>query len=81
LNEFGVTGSWTKLFAFGPLIGIDNPLGFWKNDSMFLEKTDGQLVLYNPSTQEMINLQIDGVPKSLQVIPYTESLVSLRGGI
>jgi len=59
LLEFGVRESWTKLFSIGPLMGIDKPLGFWKNDSMFLRNDEGQLVLYDPSTQEMTNLQID----------------------
>lgn len=51
-------------------MGIDKPLGFWKNDSMFLGNDESQLVLYDPSTQEMTNLQVDGVPESLQMITY-----------
>uniref|UniRef100_A0A2N9GW05 F-box domain-containing protein n=1 Tax=Fagus sylvatica TaxID=28930 RepID=A0A2N9GW05_FAGSY len=81
LHEFGVEESWTKLITIGPLTQINRPLGFWKNEySLFLENTDGQLVLYDFSTQEMTDLHIDGIPSSLQMLTYMESLVSVRGG-
>lgn len=38
---------WIKLFSIGPLMGIDKPLGFWKNDSMFLGNDESQLVFYD----------------------------------
>ncbi|XP_075657446.1 F-box/kelch-repeat protein At3g06240-like [Castanea sativa] len=79
LLEFGVRESWTKLFTIGPLMGIAKPLGFFKNDSMFLENNEGQLLLCNLSTQEMTNLQIGGVRKSLQIITYIESLIFVKG--
>ena len=72
LLEFGDRESWTKLFTIGPLMGIEKPLGFFKNDSMFLENNEGQLLLYNLSTQEMTNLQIGGVRKSLEIVRNTE---------
>ena len=81
MHEFGVEESWTKLITIGPLTQINRPLGFWKNEySLFLENTDGQLVLYDFSTQEMTDLHIDGIPSSLQMLTYMESLVSVRGG-
>uniref|UniRef100_A0A2N9J7V0 F-box associated domain-containing protein n=1 Tax=Fagus sylvatica TaxID=28930 RepID=A0A2N9J7V0_FAGSY len=81
LHEFGVEESWTKLITIGPLTQINRPLGFWKNEySLFLENTDGQLVLYDFSTQEMTDLHIDGIPSSLQMLTYMESLVSVSGG-
>jgi F-box interacting protein len=81
LHEFGVEESWTKLITIGPLTQINRPLGFWKNEySLFLENTDRQLVLYDFSTQEMTDLHIDGIPSSLQMLTYMESLVSVRGG-
>jgi hypothetical protein len=68
LNEYGVKESWSKLFTLGPLTGIRKPLGFWKNQTMlFLESSDGQLVVYDTSTEEMSNLQIDGEPFSLHI--------------
>ncbi|XP_041017162.1 F-box/kelch-repeat protein At3g06240-like [Juglans microcarpa x Juglans regia] len=79
LHEYGVTESWTKLFSVGPLTGVFRPLEYWRNDIIFWEKDDGQLALYDPSTKEMTNLQIDGELLSLQIIPYMESLVSISG--
>ncbi|XP_035551505.1 F-box/kelch-repeat protein At3g06240-like [Juglans regia] len=79
LHEYGVTESWTKLFRVGPLTGVFQPLEYWRNDIIFWEKDDGQLALYDPSTKEMTNLQIGGELLSLQIIPYTESLVSISG--
>ena len=73
LLEFGDRESWSKLFTIGPLMGIEKPLGFWKNESLFLINNDRQLLLYDSSTQEMTNLQVDGLP--LQMITYVESLI------
>ncbi|XP_059435560.1 F-box/kelch-repeat protein At3g06240-like [Corylus avellana] len=81
LNEYGVKESWSKLFTLGPLTGIRKPLGFWKNETaLFLESSDGQLVVYDTSTKEISNLPIDGEPYSLQVITYVETIVSVKGG-
>ncbi|XP_023880217.1 F-box/kelch-repeat protein At3g06240 [Quercus suber] len=60
LLEFGVKESWSKLFPIGPLMGIEKPLGFWKNESLFLRNNEGQLLLYDPLAQKMTNLQVDG---------------------
>ncbi|KAG7969292.1 hypothetical protein I3843_07G023800 [Carya illinoinensis] len=79
LHEYGVTESWTKLFRVGPLTGVFRPLEYWMNDIIFWEKDDGQLALYDPSTKEMTNLQIEGESLSFQVITYMESLVSISG--
>ena len=78
LLEFGVKESWTKLFTIGPLMGIEKPLGFWKNESLFLRNNEGQLLLYDPLAQKITNLQVDGRP--MQMITYVESLISLKGG-
>lgn len=60
-------------------MGIEKPLGFLKNDSMFLENNEGKSLLYNLSIQEMTNLQVGGEPKSLQMITYVDSLISVKG--
>lgn len=78
LLEYGVKESWIKLFTIGPLMGIEKPLGFWKNESLFLRNNEGQLLLYDPSAQKITNLQVDGRP--MQMITYVESLISLKGG-
>ncbi|KAB1202160.1 hypothetical protein CJ030_MR8G020238 [Morella rubra] len=83
LLEYGVKESWTKLVTVGPnLTGFIQTLGYGKNDTIFFDKSEGELVLYDPSTKEMRNLQIGyAVYLSLQLIPYEETLVSVRGGI
>jgi F-box interacting protein len=76
LLEVGVKDSWTKLFTIGP--GIPRPLGFWKNGTMFLENVNG-LVLYDPSTKEMTDLQIHHRHRdSMQLVTYMETLVSVK---
>ncbi|KAK7822236.1 f-box/kelch-repeat protein [Quercus suber] len=79
LLEFEVRDSWTKLFTTGPLMRIDKPFGFLKNNSMLLKNNEGQFLLYNLSTQEMTDLRIGGVSKWLQVINYKEILISFKG--
>ncbi|XP_059436780.1 F-box/kelch-repeat protein At3g06240-like [Corylus avellana] len=84
LLKVGVKDSWNRLFTIGPSIArIHQPLGFWKNDTMFLTKIDsGQLFLYDPSTQQMTDLQIHGHSdsKEMQLVTYMETLVSVKGG-
>ncbi|XP_059436778.1 F-box/kelch-repeat protein At3g06240-like [Corylus avellana] len=84
LLKVGVKDSWNRLFTIGPSIArIHQPLGFWKNDTMFLTKVDsGQLFLYDPSTQQMTDLQIHGHSdsKQMQLVTYMETLVSVKGG-
>ncbi|XP_075657611.1 F-box/kelch-repeat protein At3g06240-like [Castanea sativa] len=80
LLEFGVRDSWTKLFTIGPLMRIDRSFGFLQNNSMLLKNNEGQLLLYNLFTEEMTDLRFGGVSsKWLQVIPYMESLISVKG--
>ncbi|XP_059439385.1 F-box/kelch-repeat protein At3g23880-like [Corylus avellana] len=76
LLEVGVKDSWSKLFTIGPFTDIMRPLGFWKNGIMFLEKCDGQMVLYDPSTKQMTDLLL-GHSWS-QLITYMETLISVK---
>ncbi|XP_062161894.1 F-box/kelch-repeat protein At3g06240-like [Alnus glutinosa] len=79
LLEVGVKDSWTKLFTIGPFKEIERPLGFWKNETMFLVKDDEQLVLYDPLTKEMSNLLIGyGVTGWTKLVTYMETLVSIK---
>lgn len=81
LLEYGVKGSWTKIVTVGPLTGVIQTLGYGKNDTIFFDKSEGELVLYDPSTKEFRSPQIGHAALlSLQLIPYEETLVSLRGG-
>ncbi|XP_038725472.1 F-box/kelch-repeat protein At3g06240-like [Tripterygium wilfordii] len=77
--ERGVKESWVKQASIGPVPGVERPLGFLKNGGLFLEDLEGQLVLYDPSSQQLKNLQPRGGKDSLQVVNYVESLVPING--
>ena len=72
LLEFGVRESWTKLIKIGPSLDLERPLGFWGYGRMFMESKEGQLVLYDPSTNTGKIFPFDGLKGSLQVALYTE---------
>jgi hypothetical protein len=81
LLKVGVKDSWTRLFTIGPFAGdMYQPLGFWKNCTMFWNKFGGQLVLYNSSTKQMTNLQIHGEEDSMQLVTSIETLIFVNGG-
>ncbi|KAK8607238.1 hypothetical protein V6N13_052982 [Hibiscus sabdariffa] len=48
--------SWTKQFNIESVSGVERLLGFWKNGELFLESSDDELVLFDPSTRELKNL-------------------------
>jgi F-box interacting protein len=76
--EYGVEESWTKQFKIGPISGVDRPLGFGNNDNLLLVDHKGKVVSCDSNTHEIKNLNIRGVPLSLQVINYVPSLVSVQ---
>ncbi|KAK8510450.1 hypothetical protein V6N13_100473 [Hibiscus sabdariffa] len=74
-----MSGSWTKQHSFESVPGVERPLGFWENGKVFLESSDHELVLFDPSTRELQNLGVDAYPKKMQIIVYVETLVPLNG--
>lgn len=79
--EYGVQESWTKLFKMGPISGVNRPLGFSKNgDWLLLVDDNEELVSCNLDCKHAIkNLHVIGIPYSLKVINYVETLVSVQG--
>ncbi|XP_015168124.1 F-box protein CPR30-like [Solanum tuberosum] len=77
-NEMGVENCWTKLQRIGPISRVERPLGFWKNGELILENSSGQLVIYDPSNQEMKTLGFYGKRGKLEIVVYKESLVSVN---
>lgn len=67
---------WVKRFTVGPFIEAYNPLGLWKNGEIFLESIAGELLLYDPSTQEMRDLGLRGL--WFYVHCFQESLLSIK---
>ncbi|XP_059670660.1 putative F-box protein At1g32420 [Cornus florida] len=71
-------GCWTKQLSIGPLLDVEASFGIWKNGELFLRISTEELVLYDPNTREIKNLQYR-CNSSLQAFMYMESLVSVRG--
>ncbi|KAE8674675.1 Detected protein of unknown function [Hibiscus syriacus] len=74
-----MNGSWTKQFSVESVLGLERPLGFWKNGELFLESSDQELVLFDLSIQELRNLGIHAYQKTMHITTYVESLVPLNG--
>ncbi|KAE8663089.1 F-box and associated interaction domains-containing protein isoform 3 [Hibiscus syriacus] len=74
-----MNGSWTKQFSVESVPGVERPLGFWKNGEMFLESSDHELVLFDPSTREIKNLGIHADRETMRIVAYVESLVPING--
>ncbi|GMI70328.1 hypothetical protein like AT3G06240 [Hibiscus trionum] len=74
-----MNGSWTKTLSIESVPGVERPLGFWKNGELFLESSDHELVLFDPSTRELKNLGIHAYRETMQIIGYVESLIPING--
>ncbi|XP_040934154.1 uncharacterized protein [Gossypium hirsutum] len=76
-------GVWTKQFSIESIPGVVNPLGFWKNDELFLLNTNYEVVLFDPSTHELkvlgINTYLDHHREYVSLFFYVESLVPING--
>ncbi|XP_058215714.1 putative F-box protein At3g16210 [Rhododendron vialii] len=69
---------WTKEVTIGPLLGVENPLGVWKDGGLLLQsRTTAELVVSDPITGEIRNV---GIEDPVLVFIYSESLVSVDGG-
>ncbi|KAL9461733.1 hypothetical protein AB3S75_004681 [Citrus x aurantiifolia] len=69
--------NWTKKLTLEPLVGTSKPLGFWKNGGFLVETNSDQIILYDPSTEEMKNFGLNS--HCFQVRNYTETLVPIKG--
>ena len=86
MNEYGIKTSITRLYTIGPVSGVEKALGFWCNGGVFMESSNGELLLYDQFTQQFKNLGVSSksvcpfIDICMQVIIYKESEVSLKGG-
>ncbi|XVF69221.1 hypothetical protein PTKIN_Ptkin11bG0063500 [Pterospermum kingtungense] len=71
--------SWTRKFNIQSIYGVERPLGFWKNGELFLEGSNGELVLFEPASRKHKNLGFHGHLYTMQLIAYFESLVPING--
>jgi F-box interacting protein len=66
--EFGVNESWTRLIIIQLPLHLEIPLRFWKNGELFMENSEGQMVLYDLLAQTETNLQFEGYGGTLKVV-------------
>ncbi|KAH7847804.1 hypothetical protein Vadar_030432 [Vaccinium darrowii] len=84
LNEEDIEVSWAKKFSIEPFQGLDWALGFRQNGEFLLQSSCGQMMSYNLYSQERkeyeVHDQVRGRPRPphIQVLLYTESLVSVK---
>ncbi|KAL1080287.1 hypothetical protein V6Z11_D10G283300 [Gossypium hirsutum] len=76
-------GVWTKQFNIKSISGVVRPLGFGKNGDLFLRDTNDEVLLFDASTQELKELQIntylDHFRFTISLHAYLESLVRING--
>ncbi|KAH7860996.1 hypothetical protein Vadar_020420 [Vaccinium darrowii] len=79
-KDSGGESSWSKKLAVGPILGVERLVGCSQNGEIVVENSEGMLLVYNPSTEEVKNVGINGAQAhSFLVCGYSESLVSMRG--
>jgi len=81
MNEEDVEVSWTKKFAIGPFQELHWALGFRQNGEFLVRGSHGLTMSYDLNTpREREEYQVDAhfPPPYVQVLLYTESLVSVK---
>ncbi|KAG8384736.1 hypothetical protein BUALT_Bualt04G0149200 [Buddleja alternifolia] len=73
-------GNWVKQLAIGPISFWDFswPFGVWENGDLVMETNSSDLILLNPSTGQVWNLDARSECGHTRVCSYKESLVSIR---
>jgi molecular chaperone HtpG len=79
LGELGMKESWTKLFVVGPFPHIERVIGTGKNGDIFFKTKDGELVLFDLSTQIFEDMSIKGGHR-FNIAIYKENHI-LKAGI
>lgn len=69
--------NWAKRLTVGPFVGVSKPLGFWKNGGFFVETHSDQMILHDPSTEEMKTFGLNS--HCFWVRNYTETLIPIKG--
>ncbi|XP_047309394.1 F-box protein CPR1-like [Impatiens glandulifera] len=89
MNEYGVKESWTKQYTINfdePLVQhLCKPITFWKymdkeeeEDELFIQNVDGKLISINLVTNKITNFELYGIPSSMMIVPYIETLLTLK---
>ncbi|CAL0312959.1 unnamed protein product [Lupinus luteus] len=74
--------SWTKIFTIGPLPFVSSPIEVWYRGKIFFKRDDGELYLFDLSTQVIeeigINYQQD-YSTYLAIAVYKECPLPIGG--
>ena len=83
MHEYGIKESWSKTHKVVPISGVEKLWGFWKNFRLLLMTMKGRLVLYDPTSQKIKDVQIDNGPNGWIQLKgfylYVKSLFYLKG--
>ncbi|KAF2293543.1 hypothetical protein GH714_002583 [Hevea brasiliensis] len=76
MKDYGVAGSWTRLFNISHLEGVQRLVAVRQNGKVQLAK-GGKLVFYDPKTEKILDTEIFGHKYSFFLDTFVESLVLL----
>ncbi|KAF2293412.1 hypothetical protein GH714_001480 [Hevea brasiliensis] len=77
MKEYGVPGSWTKLFNISHLADIRRFIAFRQSGEVLLVNGGEELFFYDPKTEELSYTEIWATPSSFYLDTLVESLVLL----
>ncbi|KAK6134424.1 hypothetical protein DH2020_031856 [Rehmannia glutinosa] len=80
MNKYGDAKSWIKKFNIDLEGGVGMVLGVRRNGDVLLSARNGELIAYNPDTEETMKLGILGTKDSFYVCSHVESLALLIEG-
>ncbi|KAG9150016.1 hypothetical protein Leryth_010085 [Lithospermum erythrorhizon] len=79
MKEYGVFGTWTTIYTFDLIGGMERIIGFQEDEGVLLATRVGnELVLYDIKTTTIKNIGIVGFASSFHVNRYVESLILLK---
>ncbi|XP_058007931.1 F-box protein CPR1-like [Hevea brasiliensis] len=85
MKEYGVPGSWTRLFHIpdfkSHLKWIRKLVAFRQSGKVLLAKLFGQLVCYDPKTEEIFDTKIWGNAHSFYLDTFVESLLMIMAQV
>lgn len=73
MKEYGVAGSWTKLFNFPYLVWFSRLVAFRQNGKVLLAM-GGKLFFYDPNTEELSDTRILAKTYSVYLDIFVDSL-------
>lgn len=73
-------GTWSKIYTVGPIpLEVQRVLHCFINGEIVIVDSEGKLVLYDPKSERIKNLQIDKARElSYKTFSYRESLVAIK---